>query len=255
MKTYAILGGGGSFGIHTAFYLLDHADPKKVIGIGRNPLRPSRSRSTSKSAGTSAITPITSPTSSTRCWSCSTGRSPRSSSTTPRRAKARCRGRSRGASSRPTRWRSHDCAEELMKRDYLERFIQIGTSELYGSVDFAAKEDDADPADQPLRGVEGGVRHVPDVGPQVPQVPDEHHPAVERLLPGPAAASRDPEDGPVRADRPEAAAAGRRPRREVVHPRARSGARHPPRLREGAARHGLQRRAQRADLDPARSWS
>ena len=39
-KTYAILGGGGSFGIHAAFYLLDHANPKKVIGIGRNPLRP-----------------------------------------------------------------------------------------------------------------------------------------------------------------------------------------------------------------------
>ena len=40
MKTYAILGAGGSFGIHTAFYLLDHAAPKKVIGVGRNPLRP-----------------------------------------------------------------------------------------------------------------------------------------------------------------------------------------------------------------------
>ncbi len=39
-KTYAILGGGGSFGIHTALYLLDHASPNKVIGIGRNPLRP-----------------------------------------------------------------------------------------------------------------------------------------------------------------------------------------------------------------------
>ena len=38
-KTYCILGGGGSFGIHTAMYLLDHASPKKVIGIGRNPLR------------------------------------------------------------------------------------------------------------------------------------------------------------------------------------------------------------------------
>jgi len=32
-------------------------------------------------------------------------------------------------------------SEALMARDYLERFIQIGTSELYGSVDFAAKED------------------------------------------------------------------------------------------------------------------
>ena len=39
-KKYAILGGGGSFGIHAAMYLLDNASPEKVIGIGRNPLRP-----------------------------------------------------------------------------------------------------------------------------------------------------------------------------------------------------------------------
>ncbi len=38
-KTYAIIGGGGSFGIHTALYLLENANPKKVIGIGRNLLR------------------------------------------------------------------------------------------------------------------------------------------------------------------------------------------------------------------------
>src|SRR5437879_12794666 len=40
MKTYVILGGGGSFGIHTAFYLLRHAGPKRVVSVGRNPLRP-----------------------------------------------------------------------------------------------------------------------------------------------------------------------------------------------------------------------
>ena len=28
-KTYAILGGGGVFGIHAAFYLLDHAEPEE----------------------------------------------------------------------------------------------------------------------------------------------------------------------------------------------------------------------------------
>jgi dTDP-glucose 4,6-dehydratase len=39
-KTYCILGGGGSFGIHCAMYLLDHAAPAKVVGVGRNPLRP-----------------------------------------------------------------------------------------------------------------------------------------------------------------------------------------------------------------------
>src|SRR5258708_24888703 len=40
MKTYAILGAGCSFGIHTALYLLDKGEAAKVIGIGRNPLRP-----------------------------------------------------------------------------------------------------------------------------------------------------------------------------------------------------------------------
>lgn len=39
-KTYVVLGGGGAFGIHTALYLLDHAQPELVVGIGRNPLRP-----------------------------------------------------------------------------------------------------------------------------------------------------------------------------------------------------------------------
>src|SRR5262245_4374830 len=37
MKTYIILGGGGSFGVHTAMYLLANANPRKVISVGRNP--------------------------------------------------------------------------------------------------------------------------------------------------------------------------------------------------------------------------
>ena len=32
-KRYAILGGGGSFGIHSALYLLDHADLELVMGV------------------------------------------------------------------------------------------------------------------------------------------------------------------------------------------------------------------------------
>ena len=35
-KKYAVLGGGGSFGLHTSKYLLDHAEPEKVIAVGRN---------------------------------------------------------------------------------------------------------------------------------------------------------------------------------------------------------------------------
>ncbi len=37
MKTYAIFGGNGVFGIHTALYLLANADPKKVVCIGSKP--------------------------------------------------------------------------------------------------------------------------------------------------------------------------------------------------------------------------
>src|SRR5262249_56380589 len=40
MKRYAVLGGGGSFGIHTSKYLLDHAETDRVIAVGRNPARP-----------------------------------------------------------------------------------------------------------------------------------------------------------------------------------------------------------------------
>lgn len=39
MKTYAILGGGGSFGTHCALHLLAIPGAKQVVGIGRNPLR------------------------------------------------------------------------------------------------------------------------------------------------------------------------------------------------------------------------
>ena len=39
MKTYVVLGGGGVFGVHTSKYLLDHANPKKVISVGRTPAK------------------------------------------------------------------------------------------------------------------------------------------------------------------------------------------------------------------------
>jgi dTDP-glucose 4,6-dehydratase len=141
-KRYAILGGGGSFGIHTALYLLDHADPELVVGIGRNPLR--------SEAFTLGI-----------------------------QHKPRYRYRAlhvtyeldllleyldelkpqvivnyaaqgEGAVSWKHSWRFFETnsmalarlAEELETRPWLERFIQIGTSELYGSVDRPAREDD-----------------------------------------------------------------------------------------------------------------
>src|SRR5215471_446289 len=141
-KTYAILGAGGSFGIHAAFYLLDHADPKKVIGIGRNPLRPG---------------PF------------SLGIAQREGYVYHARhvtheldlllelldrekpdVIVNFAAQGEGAVSWKHSWRFFETnsmalarlAEELMKRDWLERFIQIGTSEMYGSVEHAAKEDE-----------------------------------------------------------------------------------------------------------------
>jgi dTDP-glucose 4,6-dehydratase len=141
MKTYAILGAGGSFGIHTALYLLDHGETKKVVGIGRNPLRPEP-------------------------FSLNIDKHPRyqyhayhltyeldSVLEVLDRERPQVivnyAAQGEGAVSWKKSWRFYETnsmalarlTEELMSRDYMERFIQIGTSELYGSVDFAAKED------------------------------------------------------------------------------------------------------------------
>lgn len=141
MKTYAIIGAGGSFGIHTAFYLLDHADPKKVIGIGRNPLRPepfSLNVEKRKNFQYHAYH-ITYELDSVM--------------EVLDREKPEViinyAAQGEGAVSWKKSWRFFETnsmalarlTEELQSRDYLERFIQIGTSELYGSVSFAAKED------------------------------------------------------------------------------------------------------------------
>ena len=226
-KRYAILGGGGSFGIHSALYLLDHADPELVMGIGRNLMRPEP-------------------------FSLNIEKRPRYEyhayhvtyeldlllellDRKKPQVIVNFAAQGEGAVSWKHSWRFFETnsmalarlAEELMKRDWLERFIQIGTSEMYGSVEHADHGGRADQAVEPLRRLQGGVRHVSALGAQVPQIPDEHHPAVERLLSRPVAASRDSEGGDLRAEGREAAAARRRPRREILHPRPRSRPRHP----------------------------
>lgn len=141
MKTYAIIGAGGSFGIHSAFYLLDHADPKKVIGIGRNPLRPEpfslniEKRKNFKYHAYHLTYELDS------VMEVLDKEKPE--------VIINYAAQGEGAVSWKKSWRFFETnsmalarfTEELMSRDYLERFIQIGTSELYGSVDFAAKED------------------------------------------------------------------------------------------------------------------
>lgn len=143
MKRYAVLGGGGSFGIHTSKYLLEQPDTERVIGVGRNPPRPE---------------PFT----------LNVGKGDKRYSYHAYhvtyeldlllelldREKPNViinyAAQGEGAVSWKHSWRFFETnsmalarlAEELMKRPWLERFIQIGTSEMYGSVDHATKEDE-----------------------------------------------------------------------------------------------------------------
>jgi dTDP-glucose 4,6-dehydratase len=142
-RTYAILGGGGSFGIHTALYLLDHADPDLVIGVGRNPLRPQpfslnierRQRYQYHAYHLTHELDL--------LLELLDKKQPQ--------IIINYAAQGEGAASWKHSWRFFETnsmalarlAEELMKRDYLQRFIQIGTSEMYGAVDHPAREDDA----------------------------------------------------------------------------------------------------------------
>jgi dTDP-glucose 4,6-dehydratase len=142
-KRYAVLGGGGSFGIHTSKYLLEQSDAERVIGIGRNPARPE---------------PFT----------LNVGKGDKRYSyhayhvtheldlllelldKEKPQVIVNYAAQGEGAVSWKHSWRFFETnsmalahlAEELMKRSYLERFIQIGTSEMYGSVEHATKEDE-----------------------------------------------------------------------------------------------------------------
>ena len=139
-KTYMVLGGGGRFGIHTALYFLEHAEPKKVIGVGRNLLR-------------------------SEAFSLGIERHPKYSyhafhityeldllleliDREEPDVIINFAAQGEGAVSWKHSWRFFETnsmglarlAEELMSRKFLQNFIQIGTSEMYGSVVHATKE-------------------------------------------------------------------------------------------------------------------
>jgi dTDP-glucose 4,6-dehydratase len=141
-KRYAILGAGGSFGIHTALYLLEHADPKKVIGIGRNPLRPEPF----------SLNIEKQPRYTYHAYHITYELDLLLELLDKERPEIiiNYAAQGEGAVSWKHSWRFFETnsmalarlTEELMKRDWLERLIQIGTSEMYGSVDHATKEDE-----------------------------------------------------------------------------------------------------------------
>ncbi len=140
-KKYVVLGGGGGFGLHTSKYLLEQDDTEKVIAIGRNNPKPEP-------------------------FSLNIGKNDKRYSYHTYHVTYELdlmmelldkekpdviinyAAQGEGAVSWKNCWRYFETnavglvkfTEELMKRDYLERFIQIGTSELYGSVTEPASE-------------------------------------------------------------------------------------------------------------------
>ena len=141
-KTWCILGGGGSFGIHAALWLLDNANPKKVIGVGRNPLRSAPfSLNIDKREGYEYHA---------RHVTHEMDLLLELLDKEQPEIIVNFAAQGEGAVSWKHSWRFFETnsmalarlSEELMKRDWLERFIQIGTSEMYGSVDHATKEDE-----------------------------------------------------------------------------------------------------------------
>lgn len=141
-KKYLILGGGGSFGIHTAFHLLKNVDPKRVIGVGRNPLRLEPfSLGIQNQKGFQYLTRhIT--YEFDLLFEILDKEKPE--------IIINFAAQGEGAVSWKNSWRFFETntvslsklCEELMKRDWLERFIQIGTSEMYGSVNRPVSEDE-----------------------------------------------------------------------------------------------------------------
>jgi dTDP-glucose 4,6-dehydratase len=141
-KRYAVLGGGGSFGIHTSKYLLEQPDAERVVAVGRNTPKPEPfTLNVGKGDSRYSYHAYHVTYELDLLLELLDREKP------PVIVNYAAQGE--GAVSWKHSWRFFETnsmalaklTEALMSRDYLERFIQIGTSELYGSVDVPAKED------------------------------------------------------------------------------------------------------------------
>src|SRR5436190_9253907 len=142
MKTYIILGGNGVFGIQAAFYLLANANPKKVICVGRNPEKPPAfTLDVGEGDKRYSYHQIHVVFEQDRLFELFDAERPE--------VIVNFAAQGEGAVSWKKSWRFYETnatalakmTEELTRRSYLKRWIQIGTSELYGSCDFPSKED------------------------------------------------------------------------------------------------------------------
>lgn len=143
MTKYAILGGNGVFGVHTAFYLLALGDTQRVICVGRNPEKPEPfTLNLGRNDPRYVYHQIHVVFEHDRLMEMLDEEKPD--------VIINFAAQGEGAASWKYSWRYFDTnatalariAEDLMKRKYLKRWIQIGTSELYGSVNAPAREDD-----------------------------------------------------------------------------------------------------------------
>lgn len=139
---YVVLGGGGSFGLHTSKYLLEQKDTDKVIAIGRNiPRDEPFTLNIGKNDSRYAY----------HAYHVTYELDLLMAFLDKERPDViiNYAAQGEGAVSWKNSWRFFETnsmalarlVEELMKRDYLKRFIQIGTSELYGSVENASSEE------------------------------------------------------------------------------------------------------------------
>tara|TARA_X000000950_G_scaffold266101_1_gene341204 strand:+ start:10310 stop:11299 length:990 start_codon:yes stop_codon:yes gene_type:complete len=142
MKKYCILGGGGSFGLHSALYLLNNVETKKVIGVGRNFLREE---------------PFSLNITSHKKYEYYSRHIYHEQDLLLEMLDKEkpeiiinFAAQGEGAVSWKHSWRFFETncvalsklTEELSKRKWLERFIHIGTSEMYGSVDKPSTEEE-----------------------------------------------------------------------------------------------------------------
>jgi dTDP-glucose 4,6-dehydratase len=141
MRTYVLLGGGGVFAVHFAKYLLEKADPKKVICVGRNPpAAPPFTLEVGKGDARYRYEQIHIVFEQDRLFELFDRERPEVIVNFAALAYATSWEKSFRYYETNVVALAKMC-EDLMKRNYLERFIQVGTSELYGPVERPADED------------------------------------------------------------------------------------------------------------------
>lgn len=139
-RTFAVLGGGGVFAVHYVKYILDHCNPKMVISIGRSPERGSAyTLDVGRGDERYRYEQIHMTYEQDRLFEVFDRYQPEVIVNFAALAYA---------TSWDKAWRYFDTnvvalakmVEDLSRRDYLKKYVQIGSSEVYGSSNMALDE-------------------------------------------------------------------------------------------------------------------